>query len=169
MICPTCGYDNLAGADDCEDCQGSLTQEDVPQAGAQAGRSIVTEPLSALRPPVPASVHPKAAVAEAIETMRRMNTGYVLVIDDSRDLVGIFTERDVLFKVVGKIQDTGGIPVAELMSTRPTALKVTDPIQQALYLMAHNGYRHIPLLDENGKPTGVSSVRAILSCLGQVR
>jgi CBS domain-containing protein len=162
MRCPACGYDNLPGADLCVKCQDSLMQEDVHQPTTAAERTIMVDPLATLQSPAPERVSPDTSLADVIRHMRETNIGYVLVTGGDGRLAGIFTERDLLCKVAGQITDLGSIPVSDLMTANPTALKAEEPIKHALFLMAHNGFRHVPLVDEEGRPHGITTVRHVV-------
>jgi CBS domain-containing protein len=160
--CPSCGYDNLPGVDECVRCLESLMQEDVPQARTAVEHSIMFDPIASLHSPPPQTVTPGTPLSEVVRQMRETNIGYVLVLDVEQRLVGIFTERDLLCKVAGQITDLSSIPVSRLMTPNPTALRANEPIKHALFLMAHNGFRHIPLVDEDGRPHGLATVRHMI-------
>jgi CBS domain-containing protein len=166
MICPTCGHDNISGADECAKCLASLSQEDLPTPTTQAHHIIMTDPISALDPPTPVCVSPDASLVEAISEMRRHNVGALLVTDGDGKLVGIFTERDVLRKVAGQVHDLPATPVSRMMTPNPTALKATTPIAHALHLMALHGFRHIPIVDDEGRPRGITSFRGMVQFIG---
>lgn len=167
MKCPACGQDNLPGADECQACQGSLMQEDVPQADSSASRSVLGEPLSRLHAPAPECVTLGTSVAAAVDRMRARTVGYVLVTDSSGRLAGIFTERDVLCKVAGQVHDLSQVTVDSLMTADPSTLTPSEPIQNALFLMAHNGFRHVPLVDEDRRPIAIATMRHILEYMEQ--
>jgi CBS domain-containing protein len=103
-------------------------------------------------------VAPAAPLTEAIEMMREHHVGCVLVVDHGR-LVGILTERDVLLKA--HVADVSR-PVSELMTSEPETLDVDDPIVWALNRMSVGGYRHVPLVDGDGRPVGIVSVKDIV-------
>ena len=75
MKCPGCGYENLPGADACENCGTSLTREDVPQAGTEVERSLMEDPVECLQPIRPLTVDFLTSLAEAIELMRNHYIG----------------------------------------------------------------------------------------------
>jgi signal-transduction protein with cAMP-binding, CBS, and nucleotidyltransferase domain len=105
-----------------------------------------------------------ATVRQAIETMHQRRIGYVLVVEQGR-LLGIFTERDVLTKVAARDIDIDRVPVGQLMTPNPECLGADDELVYALNQMSVGGYRHIPLLDDNGHPTGVVAMRHIVDYL----
>ena len=107
---------------------------------------------------------PHATVHDAIEAMQQQRIGYVLVVEQDR-VLGIFTERDVLTKVAGRDVDIDRVPVEQLMTPEPECLGGEDELVYALNQMSLGGYRHIPLLDDAGRPTGVVAMRHIVDYL----
>ena len=108
-----------------------------------------------------------ASVRQAIEIMQRERISCVLVVDRNR-LVGVFTERDVLTKVAAQDVDIDQLAVAELMTPDPECLAADDELVYALNQMSVGGYRHIPLIDDGGRPTGVVSMRDIIDYLAHM-
>jgi len=74
-------------------------------------------------------------------------------------LVGILTERDLLLKMENADLDA---PVSRLMTPDPETLELDDPIVWALNRMSVGGYRHVPLVDRDGRPVGILSVKDIV-------
>jgi CBS domain-containing protein len=101
-------------------------------------------------------------VAGAITAMRAAKIGSVLVIRKGGALTGIFTERDALNKLALGELDPRKTPLSVVMHDNPETLTLDDPIGYALRIMSHGGYRHVPLVDKNGSPVGVVSVRDIV-------
>jgi CBS domain-containing protein len=129
---------------------------------ARLGAQILGLPireLSTLRPPV--CVGRAVSVRSAIDRMNESGVGCVLVEDNGR-LCGIFTERDVLTKVVGQPVDLDREPVERFMTPDPECLSPDDRVSYALNKMAVGGFRHIPLVDDEGRPAGVVSMRNIV-------
>lgn len=107
---------------------------------------------------------PEATVRQAIEAMQQQQTGYVLVVEQYR-LLGIFTERDVLTKVAGRSVDIDTVQVGAVMTPDPECLSMDDELVYALNQMSIGGYRHIPLLNDEGQPVGVVAMRHIVEYL----
>ena len=99
--------------------------------------------------------------------MNRHNIGCVLVTDEEDKLVGIFTEWDVLMRVSGIVDDLAQQTLADYMTPEPQALKADLPIAHALNLMSVHGFRHLPLVDDNGRPTGIISFRDVVKYLNE--
>lgn len=105
-------------------------------------------------------------VIEAIKLFNDKDVGCVLVINkETKKLAGIFTERDVIRKLINKGLDLNKEIIEKYMTKKPDALLLSDPIAYALNRMAAGGYRHVPLVDENDHPVGFLSVRDIIDHL----
>src|SRR5437868_10259655 len=102
MICPACSHDNVPGAEVCELCLQDLACLDLPVAQDRVQRSLMHDPISVLKPQPPITIRDTASLRQAIATMIEGNIGAVLVLDATDKLVGIFSERDLLLKVVGR-------------------------------------------------------------------
>jgi CBS domain-containing protein len=87
----------------------------------------------------------------------------VLVVDGT-ELVGIFTERDVLMNVAGREQEFAEDPVREWMTPNPETVAEDDSIGFAIHKMDIGGYRHLPVM-ESGQPVGIISVRDVVRYL----
>ena len=110
----------------------------------------------------PATVSVEATVDEAIRTMIDKTVGAVAVIDEQGIVAGMFTERDVLAKFALSGRDPKTTPVREMMSSIvEMATEETTP-GEALAVMLERHYRHMPIVDEQGKVLGVCSIRNIL-------
>lgn len=99
-------------------------------------------------------------VLDAAQRMREQNVGAILVMRDDA-LVGIFTERDALNRVIAEGLDPTITPLAEVMTRDPLTITSDKPFRSALHLMYENGYRHLPVVDD-GQPIGVVSARDAL-------
>ncbi len=114
-------------------------------------------------PPV-ITVRPQTTVAEAMRSMVEAQVGSVLIVEHER-LVGIFTERDVLTKVATQAIDAEHTPVSTCMTPQPLTLELDDALVYALQAMSLGGYRHVPLLDEQGRPLALVSLRMLVEIL----
>jgi CBS domain-containing protein len=169
MLCPSCGHDNLEGMDRCENCMKSLRDLDVPRAEATAGlvRSVMEDNLSHLEQMETLTVRPEDTALDVARRMRDAQTGCALVLDDKGKLVGIFTEHDVLSKLIGGEQaGRDNVPVNELMSGNPEALRESDSVAAALNKMAMGRYRHVPIARDDGSYS-VASIKSVLKYIAQ--
>ena len=111
-----------------------------------------------LRPP--ALVERIANVRETVEAMRSTHRGVALICDHGK-LVGIFTERDLLKKIIGEPVNWSA-SVEQFMTPNPAKLSLDDSIVRAMRLMYEGDYRNIPLIDAGGKAAGVVTVRDVI-------
>jgi CBS domain-containing protein len=103
-----------------------------------------------------------ANIAESVQLMIDNEVGAVAVVDDEGIVAGMFTERDVLEKFALSGRDPKQTPVRELMSPMvEMATEETTPAE-ALSVMLERHYRHMPVVDEQGKVLGILSIRHIL-------
>ena len=167
MKCPSCGVDNLPGADACENCGTSLTREDVPQAGTEVERSLMEDPVECLHPISPLRVDLQTSLQEAIQLMRDHGIGCVLVTTDDGKLTGILTEWDLLQKVAGKGIDLAQSPVGDFMSPAPESSKPEHPLGYALQRMIISDIRYLPLVDSSDRPVGIVSSRDIIAYMAK--
>jgi len=100
---------------------------------------------------------PATSVRDAARLMAAANAGAVMVVDSER-LVGIFTERDVVFRVIAEGRDAEVTKLGDVMTRAPKTLEPDKSYGHALLLMQENGFRHVPVL-ENGRPIGIVSSR----------
>ncbi|MBI1950714.1 MAG: CBS domain-containing protein [Acidobacteria bacterium] len=113
----------------------------------------------------PACVPRGTSLAITLGVMRENGVGCVLVCDGER-VVGIFTERDVLNKLIGSgISESE--PVDRFMTSNPASLRRTDCLGDAVRMMTERGYRHIPLLDERGRRAGMIAARDIVNYVAE--
>ena len=103
---------------------------------------------------------PETTVAQAAKLMAKRNVGAVMVVEDER-LIGIFTERDAVFRVIAKGRDAHTTPLSEVMTVAPQTVDPDKTFGYALLTMHENGFRHLPVI-ENGKPIGIVSARNAL-------
>jgi CBS domain-containing protein len=101
-----------------------------------------------------------ASVREAARCMCERQVGAVLVTDDGA-LEGIFTERDLMHRVVAAGRDPDRTPLAEVMTPDPDTVAADDYAIDALSLMSERGYRHLPVLHD-GRLVGIVSRRDFL-------
>ncbi|MCB1956396.1 MAG: CBS domain-containing protein [Rhodocyclaceae bacterium] len=103
---------------------------------------------------------PNDTVRTAATLMRDSKVGALLVVDDGR-LVGIFTERDALYRIIAEGRDPDATRLADVMTADPQTIDVGKPFRNALHMMFENGYRHVPVLDGT-RPVGMVSARDAL-------
>lgn len=110
------------------------------------------------------SVSSKVSVADAVGEMNRHRVGSVLIIDDGR-LVGIFTERDVLRRVVGAGVDPARTGVAEVMTSQVMTIGPDATIEETMRIFTEKRCRHLPVV-ESGCLLGAISIGDITRWMG---
>ena len=100
---------------------------------------------------------PTDSVSQAARLMATHDAGAVLIVEDHH-LIGIFTERDVVFRVIALGHDPKATVLRDVMTADPKTLDPTQCYGHALVIMQENGFRHVPVV-EDGKAIGVISSR----------
>lgn len=104
---------------------------------------------------------PDSSVRAAAQAMAKNRVGSVIVIAGGK-LVGIFTERDGLFRVLAAGLDPETATLAQVMTTNVATIGADAPLVRALHMMHDAGFRHMPVVDTDGRPIGMVSIRDAL-------
>ncbi|KAH1366835.1 hypothetical protein KXX63_002420 [Aspergillus fumigatus] len=112
----------------------------------------------ALKPSQALQIKPNTTVAEAAQMMAAKREDCVLVTDDDDRIAGIFTAKDLAFRVVGNGQKAREITVAEIMTKNPLCARTDTSATDALDLMVRKGFRHLPVMDENQDISGILDI-----------
>ena len=108
------------------------------------------------------AVTPETSVSDVLELLKSERSGCVVVCEQGR-LTGIFTERDALRWMVSA--DGPQQPIGELMSRQPVTLGEKSSVAEAIQSMSSGGYRHLPIVNPQGEPTGIAAVHGIVHYL----
>lgn len=103
---------------------------------------------------------PETTVSKAAKLMAHRKVGAVMVVADQK-LVGIFTERDAVFRVIARGRDPRATPLSDVMTIAPQTVDPDKSFGYAMLIMHENGFRHVPVL-EDGKLVGIVSARNAL-------
>ena len=160
MRCPYCGFDNIAGSEFCENCGADLAGLDLPEAREGTVGRLMTDRVGDIKltPPITASAD--EPVEAVVQRMRQARHGCVLIMN-GEEQTGIFTERDVMSRVLIPGRDPAATPVGEVMTPSPTTLAIDSPPAHAIHRMVSQGFRHLPIT-RDGKLVGCISVRDLL-------
>jgi len=129
---------------------------------------LLEEPLTLLPSRPPLALSEDATVKDAMQAMKRRHRGCVLITQDGSlrsPLIGIFTERDVLLKIIDCGRNPATIPLGEVMTRDPEFLPIDAKLAWALNMMSVGGFRHLPVTDERNWPAFILSVRDIVEFL----
>lgn len=103
-------------------------------------------------------LRPNDTVSSAIDLMTDRKIGAVLIAEEGR-LAGIFTERDVLHRLVKAKKDLVNTPLRDVMTADPLCVQPDAPALAALQIMSEKGFRHLPVVTAEGKIVGIVSIR----------
>lgn len=146
-----------------EDDIERLFDEECP-GPMDLGSVLENDPISNAASHPPITVEADTPLSEVLQKMRDADRGAVLVVQNGR-LTGIFTERDVLMRVAGFAIDVEHTGVAYYMTANPHTLPADSSVAFALNKMVVEEFRHIPLVDDEGRPTGMVSMRDLIEYL----
>jgi CBS domain-containing protein len=114
----------------------------------------------ARKPPV--SVPRELTVMAAVRLMAELHVGATLILEDQRP-AGIFTERDLMIKVVLEGRDPKFTRVSEVMTSPVVAIRESADLDTAVRLMLRRHIRHLPLVDRAGRVQGMLSMRHLVA------
>ncbi len=125
--------------------------------------SLYADTLAVVDRKEPTFVSPTTTIREALAKMKTHRTGCLLVCQADR-LLGIFTERDFLKRVLGQRRDLGAA-VSMVMTPKPVSAEESETIGSVIAKMRKGGYRNLPIVDQAGRAVGQVSVREIVHYL----
>ncbi|KAL7268595.1 hypothetical protein RUND412_008779 [Rhizina undulata] len=126
--------------------------------GARQTRKVAPGSVMALRPSQALQIKPNTTVAEAAQLMAAKREDCVLVTDDEDRISGIFTAKDLAFRVVGQGIDARDVTIAQIMTKNPLCARTDTSATDALDLMVRKGFRHLPVMDENQDISGILDI-----------
>jgi CBS domain-containing protein len=150
------------GAERFEVLEGDEGEPDVGRH-RDVGNELLRTPIAEVRRSAPVTVPPDAPVQKAVDLMKAKKASAVLVVERSRArrVVGIFTERDLVGRAIGK-RGWAKAPVRRYMTAAPEALRTKDPVAYAMNKMSVGRFCHVPIVDDAGRAAGVLSLRDLL-------
>ncbi|KAK5716644.1 hypothetical protein LTR15_009536 [Elasticomyces elasticus] len=138
-------------------------EKDLSKKRGAAGRARQTRKappgtVLALRPNQALQIKPNMTVTEASQLMAAKREDCVLVTDDDDRIAGIFTAKDLAFRVVGAGLKPNSVTIAEIMTKNPLCAKTDTSATDALDLMVRKGFRHLPVMDEDHNISGILDI-----------
>jgi CBS domain-containing protein len=164
IVCPYCNTENYDGVDLCSDCGQPLNDRYLPPPATAVEKGLLQDRVSVLAPKPPRTVPSSTPVAEVLKLMVDQKIGCVIVADGNKPL-GIFSERDALRKLNVQASELGSQPVSQFMTANPQTLVANAKIAYAVQRMDLGGYRHLPIVDDQGDLLGIISARDIINYL----
>lgn len=125
---------------------------------ARHSRKAPPGTVLALKPSPALQIKPATTVAEAAQLMAAKREDCVLVTDDDDRIAGIFTAKDLAFRVVGAGLKPNSVTIAEIMTKNPLCARTDTSATDALDLMVRKGFRHLPVMDENQDISGILDI-----------
>ncbi|HEY6098354.1 MAG TPA: CBS domain-containing protein [Anaeromyxobacter sp.] len=145
--------------------------EGEPEVGRHrdVGHVLRETPLAEVRPSAPATLRADAPVSKAVDLMRSRKATAIVVVERARTrrVVGIFTERDLVDRALPS-RGWAGARVSRYMTRAPETLRPQDPIAYAINKMSAGGFRHVPLVDGEGRPAGIVSASDLMTFLAEL-
>jgi len=103
------------------------------------------------------TVRPSATVLEVVGLLKEYNLGAVVVSPDGREVVGIVTERDIVRRLLEGPDFLSG-PVSAIMTSDVLTCTAQDSVRSLMTTMTEQRIRHLPVVDDNGRLTGIVSI-----------
>lgn len=125
---------------------------------ARPNRKAPAGTVLALRPSQALQIKPNTTVSEAAQLMAAKREDCVLVTDNDDRIEGIFTAKDLAFRVVGAGIKANSVTIAEIMTKNPLCARTDTSATDALDLMVRKGFRHLPVMDENQDISGILDI-----------
>ena len=130
--------------------------------------ALLEDTVRLLAPSEPLRLKPDHSVARAIGAMVQNRRAAVVIVDDADRLIGIFTERDVLTRVMGAGRVARDTLLADVMTPDPESLRPDDRICYAINRMHAGGFRSLPLVDDAHRPIGIITVNDVVRWLAEI-
>ncbi|KAI0202111.1 hypothetical protein F4808DRAFT_449836 [Astrocystis sublimbata] len=138
--------------------ESDLSKKKHLASRARHSRKAPPGTVLALKPSPALQIKPSTTVAEAAQLMAAKREDCVLVTDEDERIAGIFTAKDLAFRVVGTGQKATNVTIAEIMTKNPLCARTDTSATDALDLMVRKGFRHLPVMDENQDISGVLDI-----------
>ena len=161
VVCPECGFANEPETAVCAACETIVFRPERGAGGSPFVDRLTSDAVAVLASLPPQFMAAGSTVAEAVAAMRESGAGYVLVVDAGR-ILGIFTERDLLGRVLAAGQAPGDTTIESVMTPDPVVLRQDDSLAIAINKMVMGYFRHVPLVDAGGRVRGVTSPHDLL-------
>ncbi|KAK0517102.1 hypothetical protein JMJ35_000257 [Cladonia borealis] len=138
--------------------EGDLNKKKGGASRARHTRKAPPGTVLALKPSQALQIKPGMTVAEAAQLMAAKREDCVLVTDDDDRIAGIFTAKDLAFRVVGAGIKARDVTISEIMTKNPLCARTDTSATDALDLMVRKGFRHLPVMDENQDISGILDI-----------
>ncbi|KIY51382.1 CBS-domain-containing protein [Fistulina hepatica ATCC 64428] len=139
----------------------TISTNQTLQRKQRSKRSAPKGTVAALKPSPALTVPENITVAEASQLCAAKRTDCVLVVDDEEGLSGIFTAKDLAYRVTAEALDPHTTPVHEIMTRNPMVTRDTTSSTEALELMVSRQFRHLPVCNDEGNVVGLLDITKV--------
>ena len=136
----------------------NLNRKKGTSSKARHSRKAPPGTVLALKPSPALQIKPNTTVAEAAQLMAAKREDCVLVTDDDDRIAGIFTAKDLAFRVVGAGVKAREVTIEQIMTKNPLCARTDTSATDALDLMVRKGFRHLPVMDEDQNISGILDI-----------
>jgi len=119
-----------------------------------------------LHPSKPLTAESGTPLSQALELLQKRKVGCITIVKDHK-VVGVFTERDLINRVIGQL-DSYDVPIDSVMSKDPLTIHRNAPAGEAIAMINSGNFRHLPVVDDSGKLVGLFGIRTILNYLAEL-
>jgi CBS domain-containing protein len=142
-----------------------LSNYDPPEFEDEFEKSLRADAATRIEHRPFLAVPANETVRSALAMMAERDVACIVVVNDEAEPIGIFSERDVLNRVAASFEQTADQPVGGVMTGNPTVVYGSDPPAKVLNVMVNGGFRHVPVVDADGKLMGVIGARRMIGYL----
>jgi CBS domain-containing protein len=169
--CPSCGYHNIEGTDECAHCGADLTDLDVPRPQTAVEAVLMKRTIASLNLAPPRTIYSDQPLEEAVRIFADEGRVLLSVIDrETRKLVGVLSVRDLVTQIGARYEAALRRCVGDFMTPRPETLPPDAPVAFALNKMDVGGYRHVPVLDpQTEQLVGLCGTKDVMSLITKTR
>jgi len=131
-------------------------------------RHLFDDAVTAITHQPVATGKPDENVGDLLKRMVDLDVACIIVLDDDDKPVGVFSERDFLNEVAERFDEAREITLSDLMTPDPVVVSITAPPAEALAVMSVGSFRHVPLVDVDGKLAGIIGPKRMSRYLGDL-
>ncbi len=145
--------------------QDPLSNYETPAYADDLERSLIEDRVTVIQSNPFMQVQSSTTIREAMRIMAEQDIACLVVTDEQNKVVGVLSERDVLMRVAEDYAALAGVPVRAVMTPQPTVVYETTKPAHVMNLMSEGLFRHVPVVDADGRLTGMIGARRLIAYL----
>ncbi len=147
----------------------SLMQSDLPKPceDDRFQNAMMTAPIVQILPKKDVLVAEKTDSIEKLAAVLQKEQENCVLVYENHRLVGIISNRDLLRKVLGKYEDLSMVTAGMVMTPKPETVTANDPLGYAVNKMSMGGFRHVPVVADDGTPISVITINDVFNYLSR--